>query len=123
MPLKQLDEPCWIIANADGSRAGYWEERHFADEDEAAEVLDCERDDDPAEVAGLAPHQLAAPCHVIVCDGCGKGYSSEDGGGTDHFDSRTDAGWHSGDTKFRKDGTTWCEDCRSWDEPAKETGQ
>lgn len=112
MPLKQLDAPCWVIACPDGTLAGQWDEHHFSDEDEAADTLGCERDKDAAYPDDLAPHPLESACLVIVCDGCGKGYSSEDSGGTDHFISKRDAAWHSGDVEFRDDGTTWCEECQ-----------
>jgi hypothetical protein len=115
MPVKQLDAPCWVLAHPDGALAGQWDERHFGDEDEAADVLECELDDEPA-LREVAPSELAAPCFIVVCDGCGKAYSSEDDGGRDHYSSRNDAIWQAGDTQFRDDGTTWCEDCRSWDE-------
>ena len=123
MPLKPLDAPCWVIAYPDGTLAGQWDERHFADEDEAADVLDCERDAAPG-LADVAPRKLPAACFTIVCNGCGEPYKSEPGAyPIDHFTSARDAAWHSGETEFRSDGTTWCEDCRSGDEPAKEAGQ
>lgn len=113
MPLKQQDVPCWVIAHPDGTLAGQWEERHFSDEDEAAEVLDCEREQD-AGLATAAPRALSAPCLTIVCDGCGEPYRGwPDDHLIDHFTSAADASWHSGDTEFRADGTTWCENCRS----------
>ncbi len=116
MPLKPQDAPCWMLAYPDGTRAGQWEERHFSDEDEAADTLDCEIGREPGP-DDPAPRELAAPCFIVVCDGCGDPYKSDEFAGLiDHFASRADAGWHSGDTEFRDDGTTWCEDCRSWDD-------
>ena len=110
MSLKQLGEPCWIIASADGTPAGQWEERHFADEDEAADVLDCEL---PADRRDLAPRELAAPCLTIVCDGCGKPYTAEPGSHLiDHFTGIADARNHSDGIEFRDDSTTWCEECQ-----------
>ena len=53
---------------------------------------------------------------IVVCDGCGEEYGWEEGS-TDHFVGPSDAAWHSGDAEFRKDGTTWCENCRSWADP------
>ena len=118
MPLKPQGAPCWILAYPDGTPAGQWEERHFAGEDEAQDVLDCE-DLDDAGLAGVAPRVLAAPCLTIVCDGCGEPYIGwPDDHLIDHFMTAADAAWHSGDTEFRKDGTTWCEDCRNWDDDA-----
>jgi hypothetical protein len=125
--LKQQDAPCWILAHPDGTPAGQWEERHFSDEDEAADVLDCEDADDPG-FAGVAPRELAAPCLTIVCDGCGEPYRSEPGAHLiDHFADVVDAWAGASGVCFAKDGSTWCEDCRSEDEPVdeppKETGQ
>lgn len=119
MPLKQLDDPCWVLAYPDGTPAGQWEERHFGDEDEASDLLECGREDDPG-LAGVAPRMLAAPCLTIICNGCGESYRGwPDDHLIAHFTTRADAAWHSGDTEFRDDGTTWCEDCRSWNqEPA-----
>jgi hypothetical protein len=111
MPLKQLDAPCWVIACPDGTLAGQWDERHFSDEDEAADVLDCEA---ASERGDLAPRELAAPCLTIVCDGCGEPHKAEPGAYLiDHFTGVVDAWAGASGIEFRRDGTTWCEDCRS----------
>jgi hypothetical protein len=109
--LKQQDAPCWILAHPDGTPAGQWEERHFSDEDEAADVLDCEDADDPG-FAGVAPRELPAPCLTIVCDGCGEPYKNwPDDYLIGHFANPSDAWADASDVRFAKDGTTWCEDC------------
>jgi hypothetical protein len=112
MPLKQLDAPCAVIAGPDGTPAGQWEERHFSDEDEAADILDCEREGDPG-LASVTPQVLASPCLTIVCDGCGEPYAAwPDDHMIAHFASRADAVRDADGIEFRADGTTRHEDCR-----------
>jgi hypothetical protein len=112
MPIKPLDAPCWVIAYPDGTPAGQWDERHFADEDEAADTLECERPGDPG-LASVTPQALASPCITIVCDGCKESCSTwPEDHLIAHFTSKADAVQGADGIEFRADGTTRHEDCR-----------